>query len=127
MMSGDQRITIRARSGIEAQHAHNDIFPGDPVSVGLGSLAREAAREAAEGLVRHLDRLILAAFEAGDDFLAGPMEFDAPGWPEPVSLIEPQRCTFKIEAGPVAAGSVQHVPHGWRLYRLADWQEGKRG
>lgn len=120
-------ITIPARIGKEAQLAHNDIWPGDPIDVSLSSLASEAARDALTALYGKLERDMLEAFRNGQDYVIGPLEQTRPTFGEafaPRSLFEKVKYEVTVKAGAVEPGSFEQgeLPHGWRLIRLADWQ-----
>lgn len=120
-----ERIWIPARSGKEAQHVYNDIFPGDLVSVSVGELANEAARAALADLNRRLAHGMREAFEAGCDFAVGPVETERP---DPFTIRDiwaRQPCAFEVKAGPVPAGTQLDLGPGWTIYRLADWKEGR--
>lgn len=110
-------ITIPARLGKEANLGYNDTWPGDLVDVHVGSLAREAARACAEGLVAKMDAEILTAFRAGKDYVVTEL---GPG------KSKDWQVTFAFKGRWSEPGEFDEgLPHGWKLYRLKDWQDGK--
>ena len=110
-------VKIVARSGREAMHAYNDVFPGDLVDVPIRSLSLEATDNAVAWVRRSVEAEIYKAFldrkdyvycgldqNTGDDFV---MKLSWSGRP-----CDPEE---------FADG----LPQGWMLYRLQDWIDGK--
>lgn len=126
-MSERDRITMPARLGKEAQLAYNDTWPGDLVSQSLQELTREATCDVLDGIRAQLECAMLEAFRAGQDFVVGPWQHSIdPGPFEPVDIFSPRRNTLEVKAGPVERDSIDELPIGFRLYRVADWQDAVR-
>ncbi len=119
----DEFVQMPARYGLEAQFGHNDTWPGDETFVHLRTLGEEAASLAVKRLRSILDEQIYAAFRTGKDYVVaeiGVAEEDI--WrTEPNFSIDLQ---FKGRASTPGEFD-QGLPTGWRLYRVADWIEGK--
>lgn len=62
-------IKVKARSGIEADHAYNDVFPGDIVEARISTLAAEAAEMIFAPLRAALAKQIEKAFEYRQDYV----------------------------------------------------------
>lgn len=113
-------VLVKARSGIEAMHAHNDVFPGDIVQTAVSNLAWEAMKMAFAGFESRVTTAITAAFARDMDYLilwADPPHVD--GW-EIVSHfhgIEVVRGSMKPE----------ECPQGQMLFSLDKWEVDKAG
>lgn len=113
-----EEIQFPARSGIEAQHVYNDVFPGDLTTAKVETLAQEVARKAVKAFEDALRAQIAAAFAEGMDYLVSY-----------VDLPRPDMMGFKIvsefRGGAVEQGAMdgKWLPPGSYLFRLVDWRD----